>query len=330
MCASNLDHAQFGPADIWKARRRLQHAVWHTPLVFSSALSRRLHCQVYLKMECWQICGCFKVRGAINMVTALSEAEQARGLVTASSGNHGIAVAYAAARSGGLPSTVFVPQDADPTKVGKIRALGAQVHFHGANYLEAYAEAQQFSVDQGTTFVHSHAHPLIMAGQGTIGLEILEDLPDATAILIPIGGGGLISGIATAVKAVSREVKIFGIEPSAAPAAYMSLRDGVCYEEIEIKPSLADGLLGGFGRLPFEVSRHLIEDVFLVEEDEIAAAMRILQQDEQLMVEAASAVGLAALLSGKTDLSEEQVVLVLTSRNIDAAKFNRVISGSRG
>jgi threonine dehydratase len=149
---SNLDHPRFGPSDIWKARRRLQHAVWHTPLVFSPALSRRTNNQVYPKTECWPVCGCLKARGAINLVSALSEARQSRGLVTASAGNHGIALAFAAARC-----------------------------------------------------------------------------------------GGLIPGIAMAVRPVSRKVKIFGIEPSAAPAAYTPLQDGVCCEEIEIKPSLADG-----------------------------------------------------------------------------------------
>jgi len=330
MPASSIDSTVLRPVDIWRARVRLKEFVLRTPLMFSPALSRRTGCPIYLKMECWQLCGCFKVRGAINMVASLTEAERSRGLVTASSGNHGIAVAYAANIHGKPPTTVFVPEDADVTKVDKIKTWGAQVVFHGKNYLEAYDQAQQYAEEMHAVYVHSHAHPLIIAGQGTIGLEIMEDLPDVEAILVPIGGGGLISGVATAAKTVHKAAKIIGVEPAAAPAAYMSLRDGVCYERIEIKPSLADGLLGGVGRLPFEIIRALVHDVKLVEESEIVQAMRAFQQDEQLMIEAAAAVGLAAILSGKVDLRGQKTVLVLTSRNVDAGKFNRVINSSQG
>jgi threonine dehydratase len=328
--SSDKDNLVFRVTDIWEARTRLRNLILRTPLIFSSALSQRTGCQVYLKMECWQLCGCFKVRGAINKVASLTDAEKSRGLVTASSGNHGIALAYAAKIFDQPPPIIFLPEGADATKVGKMEALGARIVFHGKVFLDAYDRALQYVAETGAVFVHSHAQPSIMAGQGTIGLEIMEDLPDAEAILVPIGGGGLISGIATAVKAISESTKIIGVEPTAAPAAYLSLRDGICYERIEVKPSLADGLLGGFGRLPFEVSRNLITEVMLVEEDEIAQAMRVFQQDEQLMVEGASSVGLAALLSGKLDLRGQKVVLVLTSRNIDTDRFNRVVCHNFG
>ena len=318
------------PTTIWQARVRLKHQVLRTPLLFSPALSRRTGCQIYLKLECWQRCGCFKVRGAINMVAALTPDERARGLVTASSGNHGLAVAYAASTHGRPPTTVFVPQDADKTKVDKIKTLGAQVLFHGQNYLEAYDRAQQYARDRDAVYVHSHAHPLIIAGQGTIGLEIVEDLPDVEALLVPIGGGGLMAGVSTAAQSAAPAVQIIGVEPSAAPAAYLSMRDGVCHERIAIRPSLADGLLGGVGRLPFELFRSRVREVVLVEEDEIAQAMGAFQQDEQLMIEAASSVGLAAILSGKVDLADRKVVLILTSRNVDADKFNSVMQRLEG
>jgi threonine dehydratase len=313
------------PRDVWIARERIAPHVWRTPLLFSPALSRRVGCRIYLKLECWQRCGCFKVRGAVNMVSALAEAERRRGLVTASSGNHAIAVAYAAHLFGDPPTTVFLPEDADPTKVRKIERWGAEIVFQGRNFLEAYDAALRHTEERGAVYVHSHAHPLIIAGQGTIGLEILEDLPDVDAVLVPVGGGGLSAGIATAIKAAAPVVRIVGVEPTAAPAAYRSLRDGVCYERIEIEPSLADGLLGGLGRLPFEILRRLMAQVLLVEDAEIVEAMRAFQQAEQLMVEAASAVGLAALLGDQIDLAAQNVVLVLTSRNIDAATYNRVI-----
>lgn len=313
-------------ADIWQARHRIRGHVRRTPLVFSQALSEETGCQVYLKMECWQVCGCFKVRGAVNMVAALAPEERARGLVAASSGNHGIALAYAANLFPGAQATVFLPQGADPTKARKIRALGGETRFHGRDYLEALAEARREQEVTGAVFVHSHAHPLIMAGQGTIGLEIMEDLPDADAILVPVGGGGLISGIAVAAKSLSDRVKVIAVEPSAAPGAYLSFQEGRPCEQIALRPTLADGLSGGFAPLAWQVSHDLIHAAVIVEDEEIAHAMRVFQQAEQLMVEGAASVGLAALLHRKVDLQGEKVVLVLTSRNIDAARYNRVVA----
>jgi threonine dehydratase len=281
-------------------------------------------------MECWQVCGCFKVRGATNMVASLTEEERSRGLVTASSGNHGIALAYAASIFGRVPALVFAPQDADVTKMKKIRALGCEPRLYGENYLVALDETLRYSEENNVVLVHSHAHPLIMAGQGTIGLEIMEDLPDADAIVVPIGGGGLISGIATAAKAISESVQIIGVEPTAAPGAYLSFRDGVCHEQIELKPSLADGLLGGLAPLAWKICRNRVSQVELVDDDQVAHAMRVFQRDEQLMVEGASSVGLAALLSGKINLQGQKVVLVLTSRNIDADRFNRIVCQNSG
>ena len=321
--------AAFRLANVWIARARLKNRILRTPLLFSSALSRRTGCQIYLKMECWQLCGCFKIRGAINMVSALSDDERSRGLVTCSSGNHGTALAYAASIFGHPPTKVFLPLDADPNKVGKLKALGAEAVLYGTNFLEASEEAQQYARDSGATYVHSHSHPLVIAGQGTIGLEIMEDLSDAQTILVPIGGGGLISGIATAVKSVAAQVRIVGVEPTAAPGAYLSFRDGYCHERIDLRPSVADGLLGTLTPLTWEISRNLLEGVELVEEDEIIQAMRVLQQDEQLMVEGAAAVGLAAILSGKVDVQGQKVVLVLTGRNIDAGKYNKLMDQAK-
>ncbi|MBL7064578.1 MAG: threonine/serine dehydratase [Anaerolineae bacterium] len=307
------------------ARTRLENAILRTPLLYSSALSRRTGAHVYLKMECWQLCGCFKVRGAINMVTALTEENRNRGLVTCSSGNHGTALAYAASISGHPPTKVFLPTYADPNKVSKLTALGAEAVLHGDTFLETLDTALQYAEDEGATYVHSHSDPLVIAGQGTIGLELLEDLPDVQSVLVPIGGGGLISGIATAIKAVAPEVRMIGVEPTAAPGAYLSFRDGTCHERIELRPSVADGLLGTLTPLTWQISRDLVDDVLLVEEDEIIGAMQVFQQDEQLMLEGAAAVGLAAILSGKADVQGQKTVLILTGRNIDARQYNRLV-----
>ena len=272
--------------------------------------------------------GCFKVRGAINMVSALSSKERGLGLVTCSSGNHGTALAYAASIFGHPPTKVFLPEEADPKKVDKIKALGAEAVLHGIDFLETLREAQQYAKESGGIYVHSHSHPLIIAGQGTIGLEIIEELPDVQTILVPIGGGGLISGIAVAVKSVVPEVRIIGVEAAAAPGAYLSFRDGFCHEQVDINPSVADGLLGTLTPLTWEISHNLVEAVKLVEEDEIIQAMRVFQQDEQLMIEGSASVGLAAILSGQVDIHGQKVVLILTGRNIDAGRYNKLVSHS--
>lgn len=315
----------FHPADIWSARARLGNRILRTPLLFSPSLSRRTGGQIYLKMECWQLCGCFKVRGAINMVSALTEEERSRGLVTCSSGNHGMSLAYAASLFGRPSTKVFVPTDADPNKVDKLKMFGAKAIPHGKDFLETLDEALRYAEECGAIYVHSHGHPLVIAGQGTIGLEIMEDLPAVQMIVVPIGGGGLISGIATAVKSSSPTVRMVGVEATAAPGAYLSFRDGFCHERVKIRPSVADGLLGTLTPLTWEISRNLVEGVKLVEEDEIIHAMQVFQHDEQLMLEGAAAVGLAAILSGKIDVRGQNVVLILTGRNINAEKYNGLI-----
>jgi threonine dehydratase len=315
----------FGISDVWRARARLVGRVLRTPLLFSRSLSDRAGCRLYLKMECWQLCGCFKVRGAINMVSALTAEERGCGLVTCSSGNHGTALAYAASIFGQAKARVFLPTTADASKVSKLKALGAEAVLCGADFLETLDEAQRYARDSGATYVHSHSHPLVIAGQGTIGLEIMEDLPDVQAILVPVGGGGLISGIATAVKSAAPQVRIVGVEPTAAPGAYLSFRDGHCHERVEIQPSVADGLLGTLTPLTWEIARHVVERVILVEEAEIILAMRVFQQEEQLMLEGSACVGLAAILAGKVDVQGQKVALVLTGRNIAAQPYNRLV-----
>jgi len=264
------------------------------------------------------------------MVFAMTDEERKRGLVTASSGNHGTALSYAASISGHPPTKVFLPKTADPKKVEKVQAFGAEAILHGKNYTEAHDEAQLYAKERGGTYVHSHSHALIIAGQGTIGLEIMEDLPEVQMVLVPIGGGGLISGVATAVKSMSKQARVVGVEPTAAPGAYLSLRDGRCHERIDLRPSVADGLLGTFTPLTFEISRDLVEGVKLVEEDEIINAMRVFQHEEQLMIEGSAAVGLAAILSGKIDVKGQKVVLILTGRNIDADRYNKLINPDKG
>jgi threonine dehydratase len=315
----------FDPSEIWSAHNRIKQYIHRTPLFFSDSLSKLTGSMIYIKPECWQKCGCFKVRGAISHISSLTEEEKNRGLVTASSGNHALAVAYASTLFGKPPTRIYVPENADPAKVKKIMQWEPDLVYHGDSFFDAYKEARRYTEENDATFVHSHGDLRVIAGQGTIGLEVLEDLPEVNAIIVPIGGGGLISGISVAAKTISDSVRIIGVEPSAAPGAYTSLRDGVAHEEIEIGDSIADGLLGGFGSLPFQICSKTVDEIHLVDDSEIIEAMKAFQREEQLMVEAASSVGLAALMTGKAQVEGEKVVLVVTSRNIDAAKYNQLI-----
>jgi threonine dehydratase len=319
---------EFSPADVVSARKRIQNHILKTPLIFSHALSKLLKLPVYLKMECWQLTGSFKVRGAFNWILNFLELHEQGSLVTASSGNHGIALSYAVfTLENSLKVRVFSPESAEACKVQKMRELGADVVLKGNTFLEAYDSALEYVKEGDSFYVHSHAHPWTIAGQGTIALEILEDLPSLERIIVPIGGGGLISGISTIIKALNPKVEVIGVEPEAAPGAFLSLRDGVPRERIELRPTIADGLSGGFSPLPFRISRNLIDKVVLVSEEEIMEAMRVFEREEQVIVEGAAAVTLAALLFKKVNPQKKKTVLVLTGRNISAEKFNLIMAG---
>jgi len=308
-----------GLRDILSAQRNLSGLITRTPLEHSFLLSQRAGCEVYLKLENWQKTGSFKVRGAINKVASLTEEEKAKGLVTASAGNHALGVAYAAQAWGNVPTTVFVPVNAPASKLKKLEEFECDVRLAGNFYDEAHHAAEDFERLHGATYIHAYDDPLTIAGQGTVGLEIMQDLPQADAVLVPVGGGGLIAGIAVAAKAINPQVRIIGVQPEASPAAYLSLRNGRPYEEYDVAPTISDGLAGGFGRLPFEVAAHLIDEVVLVSEEETRTAVFALLELAQLVVEGSGAVGIAALLAGKVSLAGKKVVAVLSGANIDAS-----------
>ncbi|MFQ5813985.1 MAG: threonine/serine dehydratase [Anaerolineae bacterium] len=314
-----------GLRDILAAQRKLSGLIARTPLGYSFLLSQQAGCEVYLKLENWQKTGSFKVRGAINKVASLTGEEKAKGLVTASAGNHALGVAYAAQAWGNVPTTVFMPVNAPASKLKKLEEFECDVFLSGNSYDEAHHFAEDFERVHGATYVHAYDDPLTMAGQGTVGLEIMEDLPEAEAILVPVGGGGLIAGIALAAKAINPQVRVIGVQPEASPAAYLSLRDGRPYEEYDAAPTIADGLAGGFGRLPFEIAGDLIDEIVLVSEEETRAAVFTLLELAQLVVEGAGAVGIAALLAGKVNLAGRKVVAVLSGANIDATLLFEII-----
>lgn len=315
----------FNIQDIWAARSRIAKSIHRTPLVYSQKLNELTGSEVYLKMECWQLCGCFKVRGALSKLSAMSAEQRSRGIITTSSGNHAIGVAYAAYTHGRIPTFIFMPEGTDRTHIEKVEMWGGNCILEGSHYQESYEAAREFHAQHGGTYVHSHADVQVMGGQGTIGLEILEDLPDIDAAVIPIGGGGMISGIGTALKSADEQIRLIGVEPEAAPAAYRSMRDGVCCSSLSPEPSIADGLLSGVHEMTFSLFRHLVEKVVLVSESELKEAVVHFQRQEQLMIEPSAAIGLAALLHHIDDLDGKKVVLILTSRNIDAGLYNRIV-----
>lgn len=259
------------------------------------------------------------------MVAALSKAERQKGLVTCSSGNHGVAVSFAAGLFGRVQVKVFVPENAERTKTVKIESHGAEVIYHGKNFLVTLDRALEYTQESGGIFVHSHGHPLIIAGQGTIGFEILEDLPDVEAVVVPVGGGGLISGIVTAVKSAQDRISVFGVESSAAAGAQLSFRDGYCHERIQLGSSIADGLMGTLTPLTFALTNGRVEKIAVVDDEQIVQAMRLFQEEEQITVEPSAAVGLASILTGDIDTRNKKTVLVLTGRNISWERYRALL-----
>jgi threonine dehydratase len=309
--------------DVERARKTIAPHLPSTPLRRSFALRGRGDCR--MKLECWQPTGSFKVRGAINVMASLSQEERDRGVVAASAGNHALGVAFAAqALGGGIRATLFVPESAPRAKVEKLRAFPVEVRQEGADYDRAAERAHEHARRTGGTIVHAFADPRTAAGQGTVGLEILEQWPDARTIVVPVGGGGLIAGIAAAVKARSPETRIVAVQPEASPSLRESLRLGRALTEYPAGPTLADGIAGGIGEIAFD-HRDLIDDVVVVTEDAIEQAMVALLAEDQVVAEASGAIGVAAVQAGLVDAGGG-CAIVITGANVDAAVLARLLA----
>ena len=314
--------ARLSPADVDRAREVLAPHHLETPLRESLAAPGA---DVRVKLECWQPTGSFKVRGATHLLSSLGDEERRRGVVAASAGNHALGVAFAASRvRGSLSVTLFVPRTAPRAKVEKLRRFPVELREVGESYDEAAEAATAFQRQTGATFVHAFEDARTAAGQGTVGLEILDACPDVATILVPVGGGGLIAGIATAVKARSPRVRVVGVQPSASPSFAESLRLGRPLLTYPAGPTLADGVAGGIGAIAFD-HRDLVDDVVNVTEDEIADAMVALLAADQVVAEGAGAVGIAALRSGKVT-APGPTVAVVTGGNVDADVLARLLA----
>lgn len=306
--------------NIMRAKYKLDGHIHRTPLTLSKTLSDITGSTVYLKLENLQKTGAFKVRGAWNRIAQMTETERARGVITASAGNHAQGVAMAAAQAG-IASTIVMPVGAPEAKIAATQSYGSQVVLYGANYDEAYEHALQLAERSGAVFVHAFNDPHVIAGQGTIGIEIMDELPTVDAIIVPVGGGGLISGIGLAVKAVRPETRIVGVQPEAADSGYRSWRAGAM-QSVDRPLSVADGLaVKRPGDIPLAWMKEVVDDFTTVSERQIRDAMFWLLQRNKLLVEGAGAAPLAALLKGDLDLQGKRVVLVVSGGNVDFSKL---------
>lgn len=308
--------------DIFRARRTIAPLVRRTPLLPSPALKERLGVAVYLKAETLQETGSFKVRGAANKILNLEEEARRQGVVTASTGNHGRAVAYVAGELG-IPAVVCLSERVPAAKVEALQRLGAELVIEGEGQDEAVARAESLRETRCLTLVHPFDDPLVIAGQGTIGLELLEDLPEQGTVLVPLSGGGLIAGIALTLKSVSPQTRVIGVSMERSPVMYHSLQAGkpVVLPEEE---TLADSLLGGIGldnRYTFRLVRQYVDDVLLVSEAEIAAGMRFLLEEAHLVAEGAGAVAVAALLSGRLPDLRGSVTAIISGGNLSLSSL---------
>ncbi len=303
--------------DIFDARERIARAVHRTPLFHSSTFSEMTGMEVYMKAENLQKTGSFKIRGASNRIFSLSKEEGARGVLTASSGNHGQAVAYAA-RTCGYKATVIMPEGGSPAKAASIRGYGSDLLFCGTTSGERLALAEEMRVSQGLTFVPPYDDPFIIAGQGTAGLEIVEDLDDVAAVLVPTGGCGLISGVATALKEKNPLVSVFGVEPTGSNSTEISFKAGkrISLDRID---TVADGIRTAIpGEVTFPIVQKYVDDMLLVTDDEILEAERLMLERCKLLAEPTGAVSLAAVLFGKLPeaFRGKKVVALISGGNI--------------
>ncbi len=313
--------------DVECARKRIAAAVIRTPVVRSAALSTRTGNAVYLKLEHFQTTGSFKIRGAVNAVSKLNDEQRRNGVIGVSTGNHGRSLAFAASQSG-VRCIIAMSRHVPLNKVNGIKMHGADVRISGHSQDDAQIEVDRLVREEGLTMLPPFDHIDIIAGQGTLGLELLEQLPTLDAVVVPVSGGGLISGMAVAMKAKKSGLRVIGVSMERGAAMHTSLNAGqpVLVEEL---PTLADSLCGGIGlnnRYTFEVVRELVDDFILVSEDEIAAAIRHAYWSEGLIIEGSGSVGIAAVLSGRLQC-DAPTAIVVSGGNIGMKLHYRIISG---
>ncbi|MCP5420643.1 MAG: threonine ammonia-lyase [Gammaproteobacteria bacterium] len=313
-------------ADIQAARERIAAHVYLSPCAYTETLSRMTGCRVYLKLENLQMTGSFKERGALNKILSLNAEQKAAGIVAASAGNHAQGVAHAA-RIQGIKAVIVMPETTPLAKIRGTQAFGAEIILHGGSYDEAFAKASELRDRWGYTFIHAFDDPAVIAGQGTIGLELLEQVPDLDVLLVPVGGGGLIAGIATAVKATRPEIRVIGVETESLPAMQASLAFGHVHP-LPAASTLAEGIaVAVVGAHTYPIVERHVERIVTVSEEEIANAILVLLEQEKTLAEGAGAVGFAALAQHRVaDVQGRKVGVILSGGNIDMSLLSRIIA----
>lgn len=303
--------------DIRQAQERLKPHIRHTPLLHAEKIEKAVGCRLYLKPETLQITGAFKIRGALNKSLSLTKEEIANGLIATSSGNHAQGVAYAA-KMLGVKAFLVLPVTTPKIKIENTKALGAEVILFDGDTAARWKRVYEIAEENHYAVVHAFEDPLVMAGQGTIGCEILEDLTDVDTVIVPMGGGGLISGIATAIKETKASVRVVGVEPALTPKYFQS-RINKERTSLPLNNTIADGLrISVPGQNPFPIIEKYVDEIVLVDDEHIIAGMRSLAKDAKLIAEPAAAIGIGALLAGAIKVRpDEKVCVVLTGGNWD-------------
>ena len=309
------------------ARVRIAPHVLETPLTRSPLLSRALGYEVWLKQENRQHTGSFKPRGALNKLLSLHAEARSRGIVAASAGNHALGVAYACQVAGVAHTELFVQATAAPAKIAKLREYPVRLHLVGQTYEDAERAALAHARETGATFVSAYDDPDVIAGQGTCGLEIVERLPAVDAVVVPVGGGALSAGIALAVKSFRPQARVIGVNAAASPSALLSFQKGYAHDPFAHEPTLAQGLAGGYGRLPFAVARDRIDEIVLVTDDEMKKGIAALIDSDQILAEASGVAAVAALVAGKVAGLAGRVVAVVSGGNIDTGTLKAILDG---
>ncbi len=310
--------------DVEEARERIQSQIYLSPFPYSETISRLTGTRVFFKLENLQMTGSFKERGALNRLLTLTPDEAKRGVIAASAGNHGMAVAFHSQRLN-ISATIVMPLHAPLIKVSRVRHYGAQTVLHGADYDAAFAEAQRLAQEKGLTLIHGFNDPWIVAGQGTIGLELYEQNPDLNAVVVPVGGGGLIAGLALILKTLNPKIRIIGVQAEAVPSMKAALEKG---GPIRLPPAMtiADGIaVREVGETPFALAKNYVDEIVTVSEGEIANAVLLLLETEKTVAEGAAAAPLAALINKKIGLTNGNVGLVISGGNIDMNLISRII-----
>jgi len=316
--------------DVYEADSRIRPVVEKTPLVYSAGLSEMTGADVYLKLEnLLQPVGSFKMRGALNRIATLDDAQKEKGILAVSAGNHSQAVAFCG-RLFGIDTAIFMPENSPSVKVDRTRAFGAEVFLHGSDYDDSARQAEEYRRETGRTFIHPFCDGMIIAGQGTVGFEIMRERPEIDVMVAPVGGGGLICGCSIAAKTSRPEVEIFGVQPEASAPFYHCMKEGR-YIETPIGDSIADALTGEIiSEDFFEFFRKHVDEMAYVREEEIEHAIYWMLMNHAQLVEGGGAAGVAALIEKKSDFSGRKVAVIVTGCGIDASRLGRIIEKFEG